>query len=124
MAFVTFAAGLLLIFIVFWDALKTIVSSHRVLRRIRLTRAFVRPGWIMWRSLGRMLPEGQRRERFLSVFGPLSLLGLQAFWALLLIAGFALLQWGAAQQRAETAGLRGWWVNLYTSGQRSSRFTE
>jgi hypothetical protein len=41
-----------------------------------------------------MAPAGRYRANLLSIFGPLSLLGLFCCWGALLIIGFALVQWG------------------------------
>jgi hypothetical protein len=59
------------------------------------------------------LAPGKRREYFLSVFGPFSLLGLFATWVLSLIIGFSLLQWslGTALNAPEGPG-----TYLYLSG--------
>ena len=67
-----FAAGILLLVTVLWDAFETIVLSRRVSRRIRLTRFFYRTLWTPWAALSRLFRAGNRRENFLSVFGPLS----------------------------------------------------
>lgn len=51
--------------------------------------------WASWRWVARkMLIKSKRRAAFLSVFGPLSLLGMIAIWVVGLIFGFAFLQWG------------------------------
>jgi hypothetical protein len=63
--------------------------------------------------VGRYLGPGKRREYFLSVFGPLSLLGLFATWVLSLIAGFALLQWSLGTDLNAPDGLG---TYLYLSG--------
>jgi hypothetical protein len=59
---------------------------------------------------------GKWREYFLSVFGPLSLLGLFATWVLSLILGFALVQWslGTTLQTPEAVANLG--TYLYLSG--------
>jgi hypothetical protein len=58
----------------------------------------------------------QRRERFLAVFGPLSLLGLAGVWAFWLMVAFAGLQWSAGSNiRPVTGGAR-FVDDLYMSG--------
>jgi hypothetical protein len=47
----------------------------------------------MWRATARMLPLNRWHTSFLSIFGPLSLLGLVVVWALGLIFGFGLFHW-------------------------------
>src|SRR5215470_9873710 len=78
-------AGALLIVIVLWDAFQTMILSRRVVRRLRPTRAFYLALWTPTRALIERVPPGRRRENFLTVFGPLSLLTLIVVWAFGLI---------------------------------------
>src|SRR5581483_1551389 len=48
-----------------------------------------------WTAFARRVDRVARRERFLAVFGPFSLLGLLAVWAAALILSFSALQWSA-----------------------------
>ena len=88
--------GIVVILLVAWDVFETIVLPRRVIRRIRITRLFFRVTWHAWRFLSRLMRPGARRESYLSYFGPLSLLALFAFWAVLFVFGFGLLLWGLA----------------------------
>jgi hypothetical protein len=80
---------------VLWDAFETVVLPRTVSRRLRLTRLYFGFTWRQWSRAAAMFRTDRRRERFLAVFGPLSLLGLAAVWALGLLIGFAGLQWSA-----------------------------
>ena len=108
--------GGLLIAVILWEAFETIVLPRRVVRRIRLTRAFYRLTWRPWSALAEHGFSGQLRETVLSVYGPLSLLVLLTFWAAGLILGFALLHWlvGSAVRIAD--GESGFGTDLYMSG--------
>lgn len=86
-----FAIALLLA--VLQDAFEVMLLPRRVHRHVRLTRFYFDHAWIAWTWLANRLPAGMRRERFLSVFGALSMVVLFALWATTLIAGFGLLQW-------------------------------
>jgi len=88
--------GIVVILLVAQDTLETIVLPRRVIRQIRITRLFFRVTWTVWRFLGRLMRSVARRESYLSYFGPLSLLALFAFWAVLFVFGFGLLLWGFA----------------------------
>jgi hypothetical protein len=88
--------GIVVILLVAQDTLETIVLPRRVIRQIRITRLFFRVTWTAWRFLGRLMRSVARRESYLSYFGPLSLLALFAFWAVLFVFGFGLLLWGFA----------------------------
>src|SRR5437868_5646747 len=83
-------AGLVLLVLV--DGFQTMVLPRRVAWRFRPARLYYRLGWRVWRLLARLAPAGKRRHTFLSIFGPLSLLGLFTAWVLGFILGFAWLQ--------------------------------
>ena len=82
MYFVAVVAGLGIILVVLSDAFATIVLPRRVNRRFSPSRLVLLVGWRCWSALARHLPgavgrEGAGRQSdFLSVFGPLALLGL------------------------------------------------
>jgi len=82
-----------LIGIVLWDAFEVIVLPRRVTRRWRLTRFLYRLTWPSWLAVARRIDIGARRETFLAVYGPLSLLLLLALWAMSLVLGFGMLHW-------------------------------
>ena len=88
--------GIVLILLVAQDAFETIVLPRRVTRRIRLARLFYRTIQAGWHSLGQVLRPSMGRETLLSYMGPLSLLALIGFWAVLFVFGFGLLMWGSA----------------------------
>jgi hypothetical protein len=86
--------GVVIIFSVLLDAFETVVLPRRVRRQFRITSWFYRRTWIPWRRLASHVQSAGRRENFLGYFGPLSLIFLLALWALGLIFGFALVQYG------------------------------
>jgi hypothetical protein len=86
--------GVLLVFLALWDSFEVMVLPRRITRRWRLARLYYRATWRLWRKICQQLPVGRYRENSLSVFGPLSLLGLLVCWATVLITGFALVHWG------------------------------
>ena len=85
--------GLCLILYVVLEAFETLVLPRRIERRFRFARAFYRRLWQAWTATARRIPS-DRRDDFLAVFGPLSLLLLLSFWAEALVAGFAIVGWG------------------------------
>ena len=107
--------GLLLIGSVLWDAFETIVLPHRVSRKFRLTRFFYVVTWPPFRAMARRREEGNPRDNFLSIFGPLSLLLLIISWAVALIFGFALLDWGLGTPLEMPPGVSGFRADLYFS---------
>jgi Ion channel len=102
MIFLLAAIGLLLIVATLWEAFETIILPRRVTRRFRFTRVFFRTTWFPWRGVARRIRSPRRREGFLSVYGPLSILTLFALWATLLIFGFGLLTY--ARRGAHAGG--------------------
>lgn len=87
-------AGLLLLAVVLLDAFQTIILPRRPVGRLRITRIFFLLTWSPWRWCVRRVRSRNRREQLYSIYGPLSLLVLFLFWALLLIAGYALVFFG------------------------------
>jgi ion channel len=85
--------GLALIITILWDAFETIILPRRVTRRLRLTSVFYRSIWALLSGLVRTMRNGKRRDKYLGMFGPLSLLMLLAMWALGLILGYTIVLW-------------------------------
>lgn len=88
-----FVLGLLLILTTLLDGFETILLPRRINRRVRFSRYYYRTTWSVWRRIAFAIPEGRWRESMLSVFGPLSMLGLFGSWIVGLIFSFALLFW-------------------------------
>jgi Ion channel len=108
--------GAFLVLAIYWEAFETIVFPRRVSRRFRFTRAFYRATWIPWRTIGSRLKSGKPREKFLSVYGPISLLFLLLTWVALLVVAFALLHWGGGSRLQSPPGLHGFAADLLFSG--------
>lgn len=100
------AASIVLIIVILWDAFETVVLPRRVSRRLRLVRLVFVPAWRTYRAILRRARPGGRREDVLSYFAPLSLFGLLASWALGLIFGFGMLQWGLGSQISSSVDSR------------------
>ncbi|WP_237478613.1 potassium channel family protein [Lichenibacterium dinghuense] len=86
--------GAVVVLISLQDAFEVVLLPRRVFRRWRLMRAFFVVTWCAWGAVGRRMPVGPKREDYLSIYGPLSMVLLFAFWASGLIVGFGLMQWG------------------------------
>ncbi|HUZ87249.1 MAG TPA: potassium channel family protein [Candidatus Baltobacterales bacterium] len=86
--------GLVLVFVALRDAFETIILPRRV-RGVRVSKVFYRLTWRPWSAIARRMPASDRRETYLSTYGPISLLVLIVLWGAILIAGFALLLWAA-----------------------------
>ncbi|MDP9263406.1 MAG: potassium channel family protein [Acidobacteriota bacterium] len=111
------AAGIALILLVLWDSFETIVLPRRVTRQIRLARLYYRTTWKLWTTILATVPSPKRRETYLGFFGPLSLLGLVAVWAIMLVLGFALVHWALGSHINTLSGASAdFWTDLYMSG--------
>jgi hypothetical protein len=108
--------GLALILIILQDAFETIILPRRVTRSFRLARAFYIVTWQIVTFIAHKIESLDRREYFLSYFGPFSLILLLVVWAVSLIFGFALLEWAFGSAVNAPEGHVTFWTDLYMSG--------
>ena len=88
-----FLAGAALIPLMLQDSFEVMLLPRRVQRRWRLMGIFFHVAWALWAGIGRMIKSRSERERFLSLFGPISMVGLFSIWAAGLVTGFGLVYW-------------------------------
>jgi Ion channel len=111
--------GVALIVAILVEGFETVVQPRRVTRRYRISRVYYAIVWAFWRwAAGAVFSKSRRRSAFLSAFGPLSLLGVFVIWVAGLIAGFAILQWGARDTISMNVGgmQPSIWTYFYLSG--------
>lgn len=96
-------AGIAVILATLIDAFEVVLLPRPVRSRLRLNRYFFVRTWNLWSLFASRLSEGIRKENFIGIYGPLSMVMLFSLWALCLIIGFGLLQW--ALQPTELGGL-------------------
>jgi hypothetical protein len=111
-----FAAGAAIFLIVLWDAFESIILPRRVTRRFRLARLFYKSTWRIWKLVMRLVSSRKRREALLGFYGPLSLLVLVAVWAVGLVLGFGLMQYGAGSAVNMTGSESSFMTDIYLSG--------
>ena len=109
-------AGFILFFAILRDSFETIILPRRVTRRFRLSRWFYLSTWSLWSTIARKIRQGNRRETYLSYYGPLSLLLLLAAWAFFLILAYALFQWGVSDPLQAPEKQQTFWTYMYMSG--------
>ena len=107
--------GVFLILINLWDAFETIILPRRVARRLRITSLFYSSIWWPWSTLMQRLTSGKQREKYLGLFGPLSLIFLLAFWAAGVIFGYAIISWSLGE-KLNTTEVVNFWTYVYISG--------
>lgn len=111
-----FALGVILLISVIWEAFESVILPRRVTRKFRLARLFYRYSWMIWQFIIRFIPSRKSREALLGFYGPSSLLVLVALWAVTLVLGFGLMQYGAGSAVVMTGGHPGFLTDLYLSG--------
>jgi hypothetical protein len=114
MGFALAPISVALIALILFDGFEAMVLPRRVTHPFRPTRLFYRVGWGVWSTLAQRLA-GRWRQTFLSLFGPLSLLGLFVTWVLGLIFAFGLLHWAIGTPLVDDAH-PGLLTCLYFSG--------
>jgi len=99
-----------------WEAFETIILPRRVTRPFRLVRLFYQATWRLWAGVNRLIRNKTLREAHLSYYGPLSLLGLFATWAVVLVLGFAMLHWSAGSAINAPGEIPTFRTDIYLSG--------
>src|SRR5260370_13123485 len=84
--------SIILIIGILQDSFEAIVLPRRVSRRFRLSRWFYTSTWVLWSKVARKMRPGNRREFYLSYYGPLSLIVSLVICAAIIIVDFALFQ--------------------------------
>jgi hypothetical protein len=105
------ALGLGLVLGTLADAIGTLVAARGLTNRWRPTRLFYSVTWGIWRAVGRRI--GRRREGFLSLYAPLTLLMLLGLWLAGILVGWAMVY---AAGSASLEGDTGFGSLLYYSG--------
>jgi Ion channel len=111
-----FFSGIAIFLVVVWDAFESIILPRRVTRQFRLTRFFYRITWAIAKFVANLFSSRKTRETLLGFFGPSSLLLLLAVWAVGLVLGFGLMQFGAGSAVNITGGQPGFMTDFYLSG--------
>jgi hypothetical protein len=94
MPFMALVLGGALVLATLVDAFEVVLLPRPVRRRVRLNRYFFQCTWNAWAWCAGFWPSGRRREDFIGVYGPLSMVMLFALWGVSLVCGFALVHWG------------------------------
>ncbi len=106
-------AGVAVVAAVMADLIATVVATAGSGSGWRPTRQFYRTTWAAWSRMARGRRSPERRERLLSLYGPLSLLALLGLWLVGLMLGWALIWFGLQDS---LNGDSGFGSHLYYSG--------
>jgi hypothetical protein len=93
MRFLAAILGLAIMLLVLLDAFEAMVLPRRATRRFRPARYYYRVFWYLWVHVADRFKRRGVKQHILSIFGPLSLLGLFSLWVMSLIVSFALFHW-------------------------------
>ena len=116
MTYIIAVLGFMLLLMVLWDAFQAIILPRRVTHYVGFARVFYRFTWRLWSTVGQSMRDDRRRETYLSIFGPLSLLLLLGVWATGLVAGFAMVHRGLGTPLNVAPGSAPFSTYLYMSG--------
>jgi hypothetical protein len=116
MWFISALGSVALIFLTLLDSFETTILPRRITHRFRYARLYYRNAWKLWRWLALLMPGVKARIAFLSLFGPLSLIGLMTNWVFGLILGFAWLHWSLETSLHVQTGAIDFMGYLYLSG--------
>lgn len=116
MAIIVGALGLVLILVILWDAFEVIILPRRVSRKVRLSRLVLVVSWRSWSFCVQRIRSRGRRESYLGFYGPFGVLLLLGIWAVGLIVGFGMLQWGFGSRLVAPEGHADFGTILYMSG--------
>lgn len=108
--------GILIILAIFVDAFETIILPRRVNKRIRLSRLYYRGLWRLWKKGKKLFKNSNDTKAYLGVFGPLSLIILISLWAIALIFGFALINFGVQTDIQTPDGVKNFITYFVLSG--------
>jgi len=82
------AVCIILIIAILHDAFEVMLLPRRVKNKMRIVRYFFEGTWAMWSAVGRRLSTDDRRNNFLALYGPLSLVLILLVWAIGLMLAF------------------------------------
>lgn len=108
--------GIILVLAILQDSFESIILPRKVSRRFRLSRVFYLSTWALWSSIGRKMHPGNRREFYLSYYGPLSLILLLVIWAATLVLSLAMIEWGLSLPMNAPEKVLSFGTYLYMSG--------
>src|SRR5579863_4258881 len=108
--------GIILVVLILQDSFESIILPRRVSRRFRLSRLFYLATWALWSAIARKMRPGNRREFYLSYYGPLSLILLLVIWAAALVLSLAMIEWGLSLPMNAPEKVLSFGTYLYMSG--------
>ena len=112
MSVIAIVVGVVLVVSVLADLVNTLVTTTTSSWRWWLTRILYRRSWAIVSVLGSQISDEHRRERFFSLFAPISVLVMLVTWVVQQVLGFSLIWWGVGG----VSGVDGLLDSIYFSG--------
>jgi hypothetical protein len=112
MSAIAVIVGVVLVVSVLADLINTLVTTTTSGWRWWLTRILYRRSWAIVSVIGSRISNEHRRERFFSLYAPISVLVMLAAWVVQQVVGFALIWWGIGG----ISGVDGLLDSIYFSG--------
>ncbi len=109
--------GIAILLVVLLDAFEAMVLPRRATRKYRPARYYYRVFWYVWVHVADRFKRRGLRQHFLSIFGPLSLLGLFSLWVMSLILSFGLFHWSLGTPMGSEQLTPSFGTCLYLSGE-------
>ncbi len=94
MSALAIVVGVVLVVSVLADVINTLVTTTTSRWRWWLTRILYRRSWQVVALCGRQISDLKRRERFYSMFAPISVIVMLVAWVVQQVIGFGLIWWG------------------------------
>jgi hypothetical protein len=116
MPIIAILSGVVLINIILRDAFETVILPRTVVRFFSLSRMINRAVWPFWSRRTARSRNDARRERYLSFYGPVTVIAMLAVWAGALIIGFAMILYGFGSPLHSDQHHVTFMDDLYTSG--------
>lgn len=104
--------GAAVVVAVWRDVISTVVTT-RPKRGLSPARRFYQVSWAIFSKVAARIEDPVARERFLTPYGPVSLVAVLAVWVAMLVIGWGLLWW-SLEHRIE--GITNVWSAVYFSG--------
>lgn len=94
MSVVVIIIGIVLVVSVLADVINTLVTTTTSTSKWWPTRVLYRVSWAMTSAIGSRISDEEHRERFFSMYAPLSVLAMLVSWVCQQVLGFGLIWWG------------------------------
>ena len=111
--FLPLVVSFVLIFAILHDAFEVMLLPRRVKNKTRIVRSFFDATWALWSAIGRRVTNEEKRNSFLALYGPLSLVLMLIVWAIGLMLAFGGI---FTTIRGPQLSFEGWLNDAYFSG--------